>query len=740
MLFNRRGQGGTHFLSRKFVVPLVALGAVVALVALRLFDPAPVEIARHKQVDFLQGMSPRVNAGYPVVVVVIDDESLAAHGQWPWPRSMMAQIVDSVARSGALAIGFNIMFPEPDRTSPDQIARMFPGLGDEAVAALNALPSNDSVLADSFRRGRLVAAESVSLGTSGESPGEPKTSLVTIGVDPRPSLLSLSGVTGNIPVLHEAATGIGNITLLPEWDGVIRRVPLILRHGESIRPSLALEMLRVATGEQTLAVKSDENGVTGVIIAGSLIPTDAAGRIWLRYAALDPARYVSAREILEGNVPASRFSGRLVLISATAAGLLDAKGTPIEDGMSSLEIQAQILEGVLSQSSLRRADFALMVELGAIVVSACLMFFGLPGIRPLWGFVASIPVVGGLAGGSWHLFTSSQMLLDVTYPAFANLILYTLFVSVRYVGEEAEKREVRRAFSQYLSPDLVKQLASDTKQLNLGGQIRPMSILFSDIRGFTDLSERLRDHPERITEILNRYFTSMTDRILEYRGTIDKYMGDAIMAFWNAPLDDEDHARHACEAALEMLDGLAKLNRKLEAEADERGVEFRPIDIGIGLNTGRCLVGNLGSEHRFSYSVVGDPVNLASRLEALSKRYGVKIIIGEDTRALVPDFAALELDLVRVKGKQQAVRIYGLLGLPGTEESGDFQRLAAAHERFLIAYRARDWDEARTQLASCRADRQDFSRLHALYEERIDHFTNNPPPLDWDGVFTARSK
>jgi adenylate cyclase len=311
-----------------------------------------------------------------------------------------------------------------------------------------------------------------------------------------------------------------------------------------------------------------------------------------------------------------------------------------------------------------------------------------------------------------------------------------------YLKAERDRRQVRDAFSHYMSPVMVARLAANPSQLRLGGERREMTILFSDMRGFTTISEHLRDDPEQLTFVINSYFTKMTDRILEYAGTIDKYMGDAVMAFWNAPLTDLEHARHACHAALEMLDGLTKLNHRLKEQLDSEDHPFEPIEIGVGLNTGTCLVGNLGSEHRFSYSVLGDPVNLASRLEAQSKTYGVTIIIGETTQQQATDFATLEIDLIQVKGKHIPSRIYALLGLPRVRETDAFRALEAAHNDMLAAYREQDWRRAEEQLARCRALGEAFglSTLYALYAARISSFRDVPPPANWDGVYVARSK
>lgn len=288
--------------------------------------------------------------------------------------------------------------------------------------------------------------------------------------------------------------------------------------------------------------------------------------------------------------------------------------------------------------------------------------------------------MAGVIGASWYLFSSSGILLDVTFPAISGVVLYILLVSIYYVKEEAQRREVRLAFGHYIAPELVEQLANDTNKLNLGGENRQMSILFSDVRGFTNISESLAGDPAKLTRLLNMYFTKMTGRILENNGTIDKYMGDAVMAFWNAPLDDPEHARHCCDAALEMLDGMAKLNANLAKEAEQEGREHIPMQIGIGLNAGDCLVGNFGSEHRLNYSVMGDAVNVASRLEGQMKTYGTTIIIGNETHELASGYACLKLDLIQVKGRHEPERMFALLGRHEIAEAPEF----IAHKKITI--------------------------------------------------------
>jgi len=544
-----------------------------------------------------------------------------------------------------------------------------------------------------------------------------------------------------LEILEKSAAGLGMVTLLPEADGVVRRPPLVIRVGDEIYPTMALEMLRVAFREKSLVLKSDAGGLTGIAIAGRDIPTDSSGRIWFHYAPHDRARFVSAKDVLHGDVGAERLKGKLVLIGTSAAGFLDFKATPVDDAMASVEIQAQMLEAILSKAYLTRPEFVVIIEYVSIVLFGLLLLIRIPGLKPIFRFVAGIPVLAGIVGASWYLFTDSGILLDVSFPAISGIVLYILLVSMYYVKEEAQRREVRRAFGHYIAPELVEQLANDTDKLNLGGEIRQMSILFSDVRGFTNISENLSGDPAKLTRLLNMYFTKMTDRILENNGTIDKYMGDAVMAFWNAPLDDPEHARHCCDAALEMLDGMAKLNANLAQEAEQEGRAHIPMEIGIGLNTGDCLVGNFGSEHRLNYSVMGDAVNVASRLEGQMKTYGTTIIIGNETRQLAPEYACLELDLIQVKGRSEPERIFALLGRPELAETPDFAAHKKNHDALLSAYRAQDWNEAERMIGECRqSDSQNLAKLYGVYAARIAEFSANPAAADWDGVYIALDK
>ena len=366
-----------------------------------------------------------------------------------------------------------------------------------------------------------------------------------------------------------------------------------------------------------------------------------------------------------------------------------------------------------------------------------------PLLGAFWSLVLGGLVAASFLAGSWYLFVEELILIDVAFGLCTAFALHAFLVYENYFREEARRRQVRSAFQQYLSPALVEQLAQDPDRLVLGGETRGMTFLFCDVRGFTGISEQYRDNPQGLTTLINRLLTPMTEAILERNGTIDKYMGDAIMAFWNAPIDDEEHALNACSASLDMLKRLDVLNERMAAEAAESGQDFKPLRIGIGLNTGECTVGNLGSDQRFDYSVIGDSVNLASRLEGQSKNYGVHIIIGAETAAIAGErYALLELDLIAVKGRQEPEHIFTLLGEQALTRDAAFQALGERHGKMLDAYRNREWERARALASECRDldPGLELGPLYDLYEERIEQNETEPPPPDWGGVYVAETK
>lgn len=722
---------------------LVALTVLLVLAAIQAQSPVFIEILRARAFDFYQRLKPRENPPErPVMIVDIDEASIARLGQWPWPRNLIAGLVEKIAEGGAAAVGFDVMFPEADRTSPAKLAETLPGLDGETRDRLLALPDNDRRLAEALAAIPTILGQSMGTGarpaTARDGPG---TSFAELGADPRPWLARSSWLLRNIPVLEPTAAGRGIFNVEPEYDGIVRRVPAVIAVDGVLHPSLSLEMLRVATGNSTIGIRTvPGQGVEEVIIRPARIRTDAGARLWIYAAPHDPARYVPAAAVLAGDVEPGQLAGKLVLIGTSAAGLLDIRSTAVERLIPGVELHAQIIETILTDTQLTRPSDALGVELVASLVAGLAMIVLVPLVGARWTLGVLIATIATLVGGAWYFFDLARTLYDPVTPALVAFLIYVMVSYATHAREEAQRRMIRGAFTRYMSPSLVEQLAEDPSRLRLGGEMRQMTILFCDVRGFTTISE-LYD-AEGLTRLINRFLTPMTDVILERRGTIDKYMGDCIMAFWNAPLDDPRHATNACAAALAMRARLGLLNEELRLEAEREQRPFRPLAIGIGLNTGPACVGNMGSDQRFDYSVLGDTVNLASRLEGQSKTYGVTTVIGEPTLAEAPEFAALELDLIKVKGKTEAVRIHALLGEPEMTASPGFRSLAEVHEDMLAAYRAQDWETAQALVARCRTidPGLGLATLYDLYDRRIAQYASMPPGPAWDGVFEATSK
>ena len=725
---------------------LIAIGVLGIFVVLRGFDPTPLQILRLKVFDFYQQIEPRETTKQPVVIIDVDEESLAQFGQWPWPRTLIADLVRKLHMAGVPAIAFDAVFPESDRTSGSNVARTLPGIDAETAARLEALPSNDTAFASVIRQGRVVLGQSttphpVGLEDQKRSVKANFAMKSVKGVDPMDYMLNFPGLVRNIGELEEAAAGIGAFTLKPSIDGIIRQVPLVTRVGDVVYPALSIELLRVAVQKPTMAIKANRAGIESIVLPSfGEIPTDQNAQIWVHYAPHSRDRYVSAADVLNGTVGQERLAGHLAFIGTSAVGLLDIKATPVDDAMPGVEVHAQLLESIFSKSYLVRPNWAIGAEIVAMVLVGLLLIGMVPFLGAVWTLILGATAVGALIGASWWLFTDLGMLLDMIYVAIGTFIVYVVLTYLNYVREERERHQVRGAFSRYMSPDLVAQLADDPSKLTLGGEMRDMTLLFADIRGFTTISEQF--DAKGLTSFINRYLTPMTNVILERKGTIDKYMGDCIMAFWNAPLNDDDHAAHGVRSALAMLEESDQMNEALKAEAEAENRKYIPLRIGIGLNSGECCVGNMGSDMRFDYSVLGDSVNLASRLEGQSKTYGVDIVIGEATLKQVENFACLKLDRIQVKGKTVPVDIYCVLGDETVAETEDYQQLSERHKEMLNAYRMQDWRVMRRKITECRSTAlgQKLDVLYDLYIERMNDYEANPPGENWDGVFVARSK
>ncbi len=716
---------------------MVALACVVLL---SLSPLSPFERLQVQVFDTYQRLAPRPHGGTPVTIVDLDEESIQRIGQWPWPRSTLAQIVDRLGQLGAATIAFDIVFSEPDRTSP---ARVLEGLelGDVITSSgidLDAL-DNDRRFAEALTRNPTVTGALLSPEIDDPAPVS-KTGLSFGGANPTEYLPDAGGALANLPLFDGAAFGLGVLNFNPQFDGVVRRVPLLAKSGDIILPSLAVEALRVAQGAQGLQARGTgasgeaDTGLAAMVamrVGNFVVPTNADGSLWVYYTDGTGARILPAHTLTETEVDpavADAIAGHIVLIGASAQGLRDQRATPMSASVAGVTIHAEIIDQIFSGVSLSRPDWALGLELFATVVLSLLAIAVIPFLSVAGNTLWALLLGGGTVVACWFAFLEQQILLDPVLPVTAILVSFGAASAARLLVTENQERFVRQAFGQYLAPTLVQQLARHPDRLTLGGENRELTLLFCDIRGFTKISEGL--DPSELTELLNNFLTPMTDVLLESGATIDKYMGDAIMAFWNAPIAQEDHAMRACRAALQMESGLNELNASLTHK----------INIGIGLNTGICCVGNLGSTQRFNYSAIGDAVNVAARIESLTKQYGVSNLIAETTAAGAPDVAKLEVDRVRVVGRAEPLTI---LTMPSEAdlEGQDFGRLAERHMAFMDCYYRGDLVAAKKAVeALAKEAPRSLSGLYDMFKERIEQLAAVGVAEDWDGVFVATKK
>jgi adenylate cyclase len=659
---------------------------------------------------------------------------------------VIADLITRLRAAGAVAVGFDVIFAEPDRMSPAVAAGSFRGLDAETREKLAALPSNDAVLAEAIKRvGGIIVGETGAAQAAPRAEGEnaPQTGFAIVGPNPRPFLVTFPGLLRNIPPIEQAAAGRGMFSIDPEPDGIVRRVPVVMEAQGQLAPALTMEMLRVVSRAGAILIRADQAGVKTVAVPGLEVPTDGRGRFWVYFNKRDPARSVSATDVLNGRVAPDRLRGRLVLIGTSATGLLDIKTTPVQPDMPGVEVHAQILENILTKSLLASPGYAIGAEIIAAVVFGLAIIVAAPMLPAAIVVALGAALIAGLIGISWYFFVEHHLLIDFTYPLISCWLIYLVLTFVNYFREQQQRQQIRSAFGFYLSPPLVEQLARSPEKLVLGGEERRMTILFSDVRGFTTISEHYKDDPQGLTQLMNRFLTPLTNAIIERKGTIDKYIGDAIMAFWNAPVDDDEHEANACDAALEMLARAEVLNGELKREAEASGGVYMPLRIGIGLNSGPCVVGNMGSDFRFNYSVLGDTVNLASRLESRTKDYRLSLVIGSRTAERAKEkFATMEIDLIQVKGKKQPELVFTVLGRAEVSEDPRCNELRDLNTQMLAAYRKQQWDEAERLIERCRKLAGGFGAdgLFEMYKERIAVYRAEPPPADWTGVYEAESK
>ncbi len=689
-------------------------------------------------------MMPRV-VDPRVVIVDIDETSLAAEGQWPWPREKVAALVDALFDDyGVRTLGFDVLFAEPER--PEALR-----LIDELVATLAGEPAllatlaelkpryeGDRILAES-----LIARDTVLGYVFKQKPGRLERAEVgllppsIVFDDPRiqgHGWLRPSGFVANLPALQQSALGGGFFdTPLTDEDGVVRRAPLFQSYGGKLHESLAFAVSRLAQGSPPVSFAFDQDRperLAYVLLGGTRIPIDGQGAVLIPFRGpLGSFRYVSATDVLKGKAPGDALTNAIVLLGTSAPGLQDVRAVPVAKEYIGVEAHANLVSGLLDGTIPSRPRQSALAEVLSLVAIALVTAMILPRLAPLAGFALFLGLVGAAIALNLMLWARYGQVLPLGSLLAFTTIAALLQLTWGYVTATRRRQRLSRIFGQYVPSEIVSELDAGGAEVSLEGESREMSVLFSDVRGFTTISEGLG--PRELTQLMNEFLTPITALIHRHRGTIDKYMGDAVMAFWGAPLPDADHAGNAVRAALGMVAEMHALRPAFR----ERG--WPSIDIGVGIASGEMNVGNMGSRFRAAYTVLGDTVNLGSRLEGLTKTYGVDIVVSAATVALVPDFAFRELDRVRVKGKLEPVAIFEPLG--PREGLAEAQQLATARFAEVLAhYRARAWDAAETILTELAA--RDRQPLFALYLERIRHFRTDPPPPGWDGVFTFETK
>ena len=732
---------------------LLGLAGLLAVLLLQVIGFSATDRLGLLLFDGYQRAAPRPYEDAAVRIVDIDDETIRRLGQWPWPRTDVADLTRRLTAAGASAIAFDVVFSEADRTSPARIAKRMgqEGGSSQIVAALAGMPDHDAMLAQAMHEGPTVLGYFLTRdGVAAAMP--PKAGIAVAGSPPDVGVAHFSNAIQPLAALQAAASGNGFVSLIGDSDGIVRKAPLIALQGDQLMPSLSLDALRTAQGAGSITVKSsDASGELGGGSGGGQmvslkvgqfeVPTTHAGELWMYYTAPHTERVVPAWKILTGALaPAEmerEFGGRIVLIGTGAAGLRDVIATPMVDKELGVMVHAQAIEQMVLGKFLVRPDWAPGLERAVLLAFGLVLVLALPLLGAMRGAFLVAVLVGGVAFGSWSAFRQDGFLLDPTYIVLGLAAVYAVETVWTYYREERQRAYIHHAFDRYLSPDMVKRIVNDPGQLELGGEVREMTVLFCDIRGFSRLSETLG--PQEIIRFLIAFLTPMCDILLGRKATIDKFIGDAIVAFWNAPLDDPDHYANAARGSLAMVERLEMLNR--QPPADWPGLERGDVQIGIGLNAGPCCVGNMGSAQRLSYSLIGDTVNLASRIEGLTKLFGVKIAIGSALAAQLPGFAVLQLGRVRVVGRAGAETVYALLGDEVLAGDAAYRAFAAGHAAMFDAYHAGDWTGAASLLEAGAeaAGKFGLAKLYDILRERIAALAVSAP-ADWDGVFEATEK
>jgi len=681
-----------------------------------------------------------------IAILDIDEASLKSVGRWPWSRATMAALVDKLHDHYYVgALGFDVVFAEPDNSSGlnslKQLAKTDLAGSREFQAALKQLVPR---LDYDARFAQALADRPIAMGFyfipagygDTKSGSLPPPSLPLSVFDPlQPGMPSATGYGANLPSYQSVAQGAGFFNMRADEDGTARQMHMVAPYGEGYYPALSASTLRVAFGGDPLTAGVETSSILGrqyaapwVEVGGIRVPLSADGTVYVPYRAGAPFPYISAAQVLAGKAPLAQLENRIVLLGSTAPGLADLRVTPFSNAFPGVEIHAHLIAGMLDGTTRSAPPWAGDAQLAAVLILGGVLTFVLLRFGPVVGLAASIGLLALLLAAyaaAWTRF----WVVPMAAPMLTVFGLYAFNTAYGFFAESRNKRQMTKLFGQYVPPELAAEMSQDPAHYTMDGQSRDMTVLFSDIRGFTNFSENLS--PAELAEVLNAYLSTMTHIVQHQRGTIDKYIGDAIMAFWNAPVDLTDHASRAVQTALEMQAALPQLNQEFVA----RG--WPDVQIGVGANTGRMSVGNMGSEFRMSYTVMGDAVNLGSRLEGITKQYGVGILVTQTTVEADPVHVFMKIDDVRVKGKETPVAIYEPLGSK-VDLDPVVKQNAADFEAAFAHYQKQDWDAAESALRAL--NQRTPRKLYDIYLERIAHFREAPPSADWDGVFVYTTK
>ena len=708
-------------LGKKFLIPFA-----IILAFFPLLNPLGVFTElRLTSFDTFQALFPRVTLeDDPVIVIDIDDESLNRLGQWPWSRNALASLTDKTQLSAVT--GFDIVFAEPDRTGSIELQEMYKQ-EPELVRILEKTADHDETFATSIKDHGTVVL--------GLAPNNNKTiyydnqkfGLVTQGDDAKQFVPQYKGLQKNIALLEDASAGLGSMSI-GNNDSIVRTIPTFETINDKLIPSFPLELVRVAIGASTYQIKAsnasseeafgEATGINHVKLGGLVMPTNPDGSLWIYPTPSKNLNIIPAWKVLNDEYDSSYFEGKITIVGTSASGLFDLRSNAIEQNVPGVTIVAQFVQQIFSNTFLKRPDWLLGLEFLAGLVISVLMTIIIQRNGPVGGLAVFALGNGSVVYASYYFFINHQYLVDPISPLVICLVAYLVITFFNFLFTELERSKVRTAFSQYLAPAMVEKLAQSSESLVLGGERKEMTFLFSDIRGFTAISEKYQKDPEGLTDLINQVLTVLSNEILATEGTIDKYMGDCIMAFWNAPTDQPDHRDRALQAAFAMQKALTNLNLDLERSEQDT------LSVGIGINSGQCIVGNMGSEDRFDYTVLGDAVNLASRLEGQCSHYGFEMILGEETAKTLQGHQIVELDMLAVKGKTEPVKIYTAL------ENFDQSNFIEDHNQFLRFYRAKQWAEALDHIKKYQSQINEFGIYYDLFLRRIDELKENPPEND----------